>query len=142
MVLKLNSEYNLIIIILFNALIFPAKNYFFKVLFNLTFMFFLETINFKNEVNFFSSNSLSENINFSLTNGLLILHPVFLYYICSLIIILFFNNIYAFKKLLIFNFFKTPDIKALFILSLSLLVSMILGSLWAEQELNWGGWWS
>ena len=142
MVLKFNSEYNLVIIALFNVLNFPAKNFFYKILFNTVFIIFLETINFKNEINFFKGDAIFDNINFSLTNGLLILHPVFLYYICSSIITLFFNNVFFFKKLLIFNFFRKFNIKILFILFTSLLISIALGSFWAEQELNWGGWWS
>lgn len=128
MVLKFNSEYNLVIIALFNVLNFPAKNFFYKILFNTVFIIFLETINFKNEINFFKGDAIFDNINFSLTNGLLILHPVFLYYICSSIITLFFNNVFFFKKLLIFNFFRKFNIKILFILFTSLLISIALGS--------------
>ena len=128
MVLKFNSEYNLIIIALFNVLNFPAKIFLYKVLFNIIFITFLETINFKNELNFFKNDLFFDNINFSLTNGLLIMHPIFLYYICSSIITLFLNNIHFFKKLLIFNFFRKFNVKILFILSVSLFISIVLGS--------------
>jgi cytochrome c biogenesis factor len=77
----------------------------------------------------------------SLTNGLLLIHPVILYLSLSLLFFLIFNslnkrNIKTHNTLNIFIFNKNIF---LFIF-VFLFTSIFLGSWWAEQEINWGGW--
>jgi len=75
-------------------------------------------------------------INKQLYNGFLLIHPILTY-----ISIVYFFNIYKNeKKLKIFNF-KKIKIKIIIIFNFSLL-ALTTGSLWAQQELNWGGWWN
>jgi cytochrome c biogenesis factor len=76
-------------------------------------------------------------LNKNLTNGLLLIHPVILYFSYAYIIFIIiyigynyflfinYNNIITFKKIYIF--------KVIFYLNFSI----FLGSWWAEQELNW-----
>ena len=79
------------------------------------------------------------NFNLSLFNGLLLLHPflLFLAYSIMLIIIFyyFFFIIFSKSKLTLSNFIISY-------LTSFLIPTIILGALWAQQELNWGGWWS
>jgi hypothetical protein len=78
----------------------------------------------------------------TLTNGLLIIHPLMLY---------------TFYGLLFFHFICTPFIKKIVALGINNnypyfikknkshlfgLVALFLGSWWSHQELNWGGFWS
>ena len=67
----------------------------------------------------------------TLTNGLFLIHPTILYlsYTLSFLTITKRNNKYFFKKSAIKN------------CSVASLYSLILGSWWAQQELNWNGWW-
>ena len=78
-------------------------------------------------------------VNVNLINGLIIIHPIFMYITYVLFICVYFY----FKK---FN--KKPNLLLKFIQSkkvffnLFSFFALFLGSYWAQQELNWGGWWN
>lgn len=61
----------------------------------------------------------------TLTNGLFLVHPFFISFTYILLFEIVFNKNVKLKKLIISSF-----------------SAIILGGLWANQELGWGGWWS
>jgi len=128
LILKINSEYNLLILFIMTFLNFFKNELLLKVIFNLLTLFFLETIHNFSKINLFINNFNFIEPNPSLTNSLLIAHPIFLYYICACILILFYNNFFFSK----FSFFFKICIKfnVVFILKLvlSLIISIFLGS--------------
>lgn len=65
----------------------------------------------------------------------MLIHPVILYILYTLLLVIIFKN---FSK---FHAYKNNN-KQLdnYILLILLLLSLFLGSYWAEQELFWGGW--
>lgn len=72
--------------------------------------------------------------NINLTNGLCLIHP-FLVYLVYIYLLL-----YSFKKYNIFYYwFILNNIKKALYINF---FALILGSWWAYQELNWGGWWN
>lgn len=79
--------------------------------------------------------------NLSLINGLLIIHPIYIYmtYIC---IFIYFLKINFFKNLQSVQSYKIKTTKKSLIIICISLFSVYLGSYWAQQELNWGGWWN
>jgi len=74
------------------------------------------------------------NLNTTLTNGLCLIHPLLVYLLYIYILM------YIFKKYNIYYYWFVYTFKFYF-LSINLL-ALILGSWWAYQELNWGGWWN
>ena len=82
---------------------------------------------------------LKKIINLSLSNGLVLIHPVCIYitYILYIIGFIFFFSYFKKKNKFIY-FFKINFFKIIFIS----FVALFLGSFWAQQELNWGGWWN
>ena len=111
-----------------------AINYFGKIFyFNILFLFFLNLDDLG-----FTFNSEVLSFNAGLFNGLLLVHPLFLFLSYSFIFIItsycFFYNTYLSSFRSNYNFFL------LYFLRL-LICAISLGSLWAQQELNWGGWW-
>ena len=80
-------------------------------------------------------------VNTSLFNGLLLIHPLCLYFF---LIFLIFNFIFFFKKKifflnnLIFTTYQMDTLK----LAVLIQFSIFLGGWWAQLELHWGGWWS
>lgn len=66
--------------------------------------------------------------NTILINGLLLIHPVLLYFSATL---------FAYLKISTTVFQKKLQYTWVFSMS-----SLFLGSWWAQQELNWGGWWN
>lgn len=140
-----NLEYNYFFLFLFILIFFEnICNTKFKKKLILFFIFF----NFF----FFESNCLflynESAINPKLLNGLFNYHPLIIYY-CYTIFIVFailqckfilitkiarFNN----KYFLLLFYFHNFKIK----LTIYSLVGLILGSWWAYQEINWGGWWN
>lgn len=107
-------------------------SFFFKV--NFFFFFF----GYAKTDSFFLTLSKTSFAN-SLLNGVLFVHPIminFSYVACIIVFFFFFIN--KLKPLIFSNFF-------FFFKKLSLnfiLGSLFLGSFWAQQELNWGGFWS
>jgi len=109
-------------------------NYFGKIFyFNLLFLSFLNL-----EDSGFTFNGEMPSFNTGLFNGLLLSHPLFLFLSYSFVFIItsycFFYNIYLSSFCNNYKFFL------LYLLRL-LICAIFLGSLWAQQELNWGGWW-
>lgn len=101
-------------------------------------IFFNPLVNFNHYVT-----KLSNILNNNLLNGLLLIHPpllyisyVYLFLACWVAIITKFQNTQFFE----YQRIKTR--KDLLILFLFLLNAAFLGSWWAYQELNWGGWWN
>jgi len=80
----------------------------------------------------------SHNISATLQNGLLNIHPVFIYYIYSMTLI-FYYYIYRYDSVYIPKEFIRSS---LYIVIINTAVGIILGAVWASQELNWGGFWS
>ena len=89
--------------------------------------------------------SFLNDIFINLTNGIVSVHPIIffiLYTIAPLIIYLLkiiilnfyiiYYKFYNFKLLTNLIFFKYNLI----------LIFLVIGSIWAQQELNWGGWWN
>jgi len=105
---------------------------------------------------FFNINYIdSENyylINLNLLNGLFIIHPVFIY-LCLInyfIIVTIYNewvqkysiNTNVRWNVLSYLLYTLLQInKYLYSSMYYILVAILLGSWWAMQELNWGGWW-
>jgi hypothetical protein len=109
-------------------------NYFGKVFyFNLLFLSFLNL-----EDSGFIFNDEIPSFNTGLFNGLLLSHPLFLFLSYSFVFIItsycFFYNVY------LSSFYNNYKFFLLYLLRL-LICAIFLGSLWAQQELNWGGWW-
>lgn len=129
-----NSNFNLLLIIFVFTIIKLNKNIMIKLeLFIISAfvsaIFFLKK---KILIDFFGYSV----INTELFNGVLLIHPLLTY-----ISIVLYTNLYWFNKNV-----KTPKtlaIKNNCLLGFSVSSSaLILGSLWAQQELNWGGWWN
>lgn len=87
----------------------------------------------------------SNGLNTSLINGIVLIHPIFLYTFYGL----FFTKIrYHFNMAnehIIKRYSRHHMLVSLSLNSWSLLLiitSIVLGCWWAEQELSWGGWWS
>ena len=113
----------------------------FKITHTIFIIFFIFLFGLKTN-NYFDFISLSYILNKNLTNGLLIIHPLILYFSYANFLYLFF---YFLNKIILFVFYglKTNFKKTIiFYILLYIYTSIFLGSWWAEQELNWGGWWS
>jgi len=116
----------------FCVCVYFGLSFFFK----LNFFFFLFYYASSDKFFLISSKNVFAN---SLINGVLFIHPVMInlgYVVCFLVFFYFFKN--QPKKLSFSAFF-------LFLKKISLiftLIALFLGSFWAQQELNWGGFWS
>lgn len=80
----------------------------------------------------------SHNVSTTLQNGLLNIHPVFIYYIYSTTLV-FYYYIYRYDSVSVSKEFIRSS---LYVVILNTAVGIILGAVWASQELNWGGFWS
>ena len=81
------------------------------------------------------------NINTNLTNGIMLVHPYILYFFYATFIYLFlfvFIDLFflKFKKFKLKNHNFKKNLINIFVV---VYISIILGCLWAEQELSWGG---
>ncbi len=136
-ILKLNSDQNYIILFLLFTIILIFNNLYDFNLIIFYIFFVIITINIKN--NIFNFSTINFNINKNLLNGLLIIHPVILYssygMIFYIIYYIFFIKMKFFFYNNIFFFSKQQYLNTILIL----LISIFLGSWWAEQELSWGG---
>jgi cytochrome c biogenesis factor len=143
-----STDLNLLIPILLYLFILNFR----YILFFFCFFFLTnEIIEFNNFFIFFN---LTEkiNLNFKLLNGLFFIHPILLYlsylFILSGSIYLFklslntvsssnlTNNVISFNQF--YSYSKNISGSLLILIS----VSIILGGWWAQQELDWGGWWN
>lgn len=109
-----------------------------------------------NDVVFFKQSLLIDigtyNINLKLINGLFFIHPQLLYISYALLIqvvFVLFVYICYYKKYInsigVFLFKKNFDLTFKNIIlnfGIVLIVAIVLGSWWAQQELDWGGWWN
>lgn len=97
-------------------------------------------LNNSNEV-FFNFENYFSTFNIKLINGFMLIHPIILYVGYSLI---FFLIISSYKDFFFFctkkYFYKRQ--RHLYLTTVILIISTILGCLWANMELFWGGWWS
>jgi cytochrome c biogenesis factor len=133
----LNTKSNFVILSVFICIYILNKNFFKKKLFFLLILFIYE-------YNYLEVNKLFfvfyldgySNINVNLLNGVMLVHPVILYtYYCVYLYIVYaLYYVYIDYAESIKHLYKT--------LTMYILVSIILGCWWAEQELSWGGWWS
>lgn len=119
--------YFLFFYMIFNLIFFKKirLNLIFLIFFNVFYLKF----NFKSNLIFFLTKL--RVLTSTLTNGLFLIHPLLLYMSYSLIILFFFKRLN--KNYISFEFGKN-------LTTLSLL-ALILGGWWAQQELNWNGWW-
>ena len=79
------------------------------------------------------------NINTNLLNGLMLVHPILLYFFYTFYLLKFKINLFTkYCKIWKWYSYNTKNITIL----LMIYISIILGCWWAEQELSWGGWWS
>lgn len=139
-ILKLNSDQNYIILFLLFILIVIYNNYF--IYNSFIFYLFFALVVFNTKYNIFDNHVINSTVNKNLTNGLLIIHPILLYSSYAALLFIIYKNMY--KKFNFIFFFSTLDFNKNFNLTTAtiLLLSIFLGSWWAEQELGWGGWWS
>lgn len=88
--------------------------------------------------------SFTVNYNSILNNGLLNIHPIYLYIGASILLLLYLlyeknnSNNETYKITLFLVLFKRINLSFFF----SSTVALALGCVWAQQELNWGGWWN
>ncbi len=105
-------------------------------------IFFLDVIFLFDIYNVYDFNNFLPILNNSLLNGLLLIHPIFLYSILLLFIFFFINyTLLKINYMKIFNSFNFLNKNYLIYLFISIITSVFLGAWWAQVELNWGGWW-
>ena len=139
-ILKLNSHFNTFLMgFIFFFHFFSANLFKYSYL---IFIFFIESLLEYKGFNPIKILLNKSSINLDLTNGLLLIHPFLLYFACCYIISFFFRNSLFIKNNLSYLFLNKSNTLDIVILLLIIMMSIALGSLWAEQELNWGGWWS
>ena len=124
---NINTIYFLIFYMLFDLIFFK------KIKLNPFILIFCNIFYCTSLVNYnlvFSLVSL-RTLTSTLTNGLFLIHPFLLYSSYSIIILFFLKRLK--KTHLLFRFKKNISLLSLF--------ALILGGWWAQQELNWNGWW-
>ena len=139
-ILKLNSDQNYIILYLIFIFIIIFNNQF---RYNyIIFYIFFSLVIYSFNTNIFDIKILDNSINKNLTNGLLIIHPIILYLSYGMLLFIVYKNVTFKYNFLFFNkyFIFYKDI--INFTTIILILSVFLGSWWAEQELSWGGWWS
>jgi cytochrome c biogenesis factor len=146
----LNTKDNFIIIYIVYTLIllniFFSKNRRKWVYFTLLWLLVVHNVFISTNLHFFTGlDYFNNNLNSNLINGIVLIHPIFLYIFYGL----FFIKIHLLlKKNLIFSeknhkqHNNATSTTTNFYPTLLILISLILGCWWAEQELSWGGWWS
>lgn len=101
---------------------------------------FFQIFEYKYILYFFKNFILIDYIaNINLINGVVLIHPILIYLTYVLFIIFIFTYKFNFKQFnKILFFIKLFKIR-LFLFSFT---ALFLGGWWAQQELNWGGWWN
>lgn len=137
-------EYNLILLLFIVTCSFFLINSFSYKLYILMFYVFFD-LSMEYQI-FYFFNLFEFKLNIKLLNGLFLIHPYCIYVFYSSIVIYLislvyynyykFNYRFVYKKINKFQYFL---IKFIIIFGL---ISVILGSWWAYQEINWAGWWS
>lgn len=128
-----NSNLNIILIFLIFICLQLNNNFFFKIevfiLFFIVLFIFFTKIKQNETINHIF-------INKELYNGILLVHPILTYITVNKYFVLYKYDF--FLKNLKTSSLKKDSLKIIFVGS----ISLVLGSLWAQQELNWGGWWN
>lgn len=81
---------------------------------------------------------VSTSLSLTLWNGLVFIHPTLMALSFFFIMCVLKDFYFKFLQRKDFFFFKRLELNFFFLTSVS---SLVLGALWAQQELNWGGWW-
>lgn len=115
---------------------------FYNFIFKYFIYFYIFYIYLYKNVNFLDYYDVLFNLNKNLTNGLLVIHPIVLYFSYAYFLFILSYMFNCYYNFLNYNLFITFNKKYLLNLLSCLTTSIFLGSWWAEQELNWGGWWS
>lgn len=79
------------------------------------------------------------NLNTTLINGVVLIHPI-LVYITYILLIILTNIVYNNTKYMNYFFYLLKN--SLNRLLFCSFIALFLGGWWAQQELNWGGWWN
>lgn len=144
---KLNSALLNPLIFLILFMLFSVKHYYRYSAFNYKYIYAMLIISIPssieiNQLNYLSFNLLISSFAPTLTNGLLIIHPLLLY---SFYVALIYVNVWAPLKVKIqlpgkqcFYPYVTPQ-GQFYLLGVW---ALFLGAWWSHQELNWGGFWS
>lgn len=123
------------IVISFNKNKLTLKCYLFLMFLTVLCIFVYQT-NF----NYWSWFLLYNNVvNTSLVNGVVLIHPILIYITYFVLIINFLilkNNFYK------INFIIYTFSSSTLLLLVCSFLALFLGGWWAQQELNWGGWWN
>ena len=133
-ILKLNSDQNYIILYLIFIFIIIFNNQF---RYNyIIFYIFFSLVIYSFNTNIFDIKILDNSINKNLTNGLLIIHPIILYLSYGMLLFIVYKNVTFKYNFLFFNkyFIFYKDI--INFTTIILILSVFLGSWWAEQELS------
>ena len=137
---KLNSEQNFFILFFLILLInmyFNFNTFNIKLIYMYVFILFL----YKN-INLLDFYSVNINLNKNLTNGLLVIHPIILYFSYAFYIFTVLNLFFKHSMFINYSYFYHISKKFFLLTILFFFISIVLGAWWAEQELSWGGWWS
>ena len=123
-----DTQYNVVLFLFLFLFLLPTKLKYLNYIKLFSLLFFLKLD--VNNIYYFINNYW--NINNVLTNSLSLIHPLFVY-------ILYINTIWMFTN----NFINFFNFKLKLLNSIRIVfIALILGSWWAQQELNWGGWWN
>ena len=141
----LNTKNNFILVlVLITILLINVKvkfQYTYISLISLWLAIYLYNSLFNNvNINLYSLLGCFNNVNINLLNGIMLIHPPILYLFYSYFFIHIFNKWFYVNQRL--KYLKSLKQHKLFIFMFLVLVSILLGCWWAEQELSWGGWWS
>ena len=135
---KNNLQFLFLMLLLF---LVNKKKTTFVFFFTLLFLFWINLNNIPIETTQLCLTQITNksNINVNLLNGIMLIHPPILYYFyISYLKCMGYNIIpNIITKCTIINTKKIKIVSTILIY-----FSIILGCLWAEQELSWGGWWS
>ena len=140
----LNTKNNIMVVLL--TLIILFKNSFkdsnITILYFIT-IFWIFYMNIDSNINQILNQTLSSTTapNTNLLNGIMLIHPVVLYFFYSVYLLEYKVNL---KKLFFqIKKFKSKNSNQKILASIFvILYAILLGGWWAEQELSWGGWWS
>lgn len=119
-------------------MIFVKKYYIYKKIYIWLILIFLLNENFYEINNIWSSTI----INIKLLNGLFFIHPWLNYIFLTMFISVFYFIDFYRIEIKNVNFLKNYLIKFFKTNFYIIFISICLGSWWAQQELDWGGWWS
>lgn len=121
-------------IVFFFFFVFVFFLFFFRFLSSLLGLFFFHATT----VSVLCTLEFSPDLVQALWNGAVIPHPALTFCAYSFFLCFFILRYFSFFFFKDFFFFRQLFTFCFFIAALS---SVMLGALWAQQELNWGGWW-